>query len=272
MPATITAFNTFVAGQKAKAGEVNQNFDNFRGDRIPINANTTTASTNTHDLGVSSHRWKDIHGAVMDLLGSTSTTDLSIRPDVSVTAGAFDMRMGTQTIMSVTPTAISMFMPGGATAVSFDSQGMARNFVKKVGETTGNFITNTSFVVDEPLTTGVYLDVGLSITAVAVSDSTFFFSFSHREATAGVTNIGMASISAHQRPIWARIGRGSTVVQAFVLTGASNASHYLTNFSAIDSPNTAGSVTYHVSFSLRTSDAATTSVNIANTAMKLNRI
>lgn len=63
MPSTITSFTTFVAGTKARATEVNANFSNFRGDLIPVNADTASSSDNTHNLGLSSHQWKDFYYA-----------------------------------------------------------------------------------------------------------------------------------------------------------------------------------------------------------------
>ena len=61
MPNTITGFNTFGAGTKARATEVNQNFSNFRGDIIPINESTITASDGVHNLGGTGHEWLNIY-------------------------------------------------------------------------------------------------------------------------------------------------------------------------------------------------------------------
>lgn len=57
MPATITAYHTFTGGTKARATQVNTNFNNHRGTLVPINSDTQTASDNTHDLGSTEHRW-----------------------------------------------------------------------------------------------------------------------------------------------------------------------------------------------------------------------
>lgn len=61
--ATITSldFNNFVQKTKAKASEVNENFSIWRGHVIPFNADTISASDNTHDLGASDHRWANIY-------------------------------------------------------------------------------------------------------------------------------------------------------------------------------------------------------------------
>lgn len=61
MANTITAFHTFTPNTKAKSAEVNTNFSNFRGDLVPINTDTASASNATHDLGTSDHKWRKIH-------------------------------------------------------------------------------------------------------------------------------------------------------------------------------------------------------------------
>jgi hypothetical protein len=59
--ATITGYNTFTGRTRAKATEVNANFQNHRGHNVPINTDTATASDNTHDLGASDHRWREAY-------------------------------------------------------------------------------------------------------------------------------------------------------------------------------------------------------------------
>lgn len=63
MPATntITSFITMVAGTRARAQHVNTNFDVFRGNLLPVNTDTATASHQTHNLGSLDHQWKQIH-------------------------------------------------------------------------------------------------------------------------------------------------------------------------------------------------------------------
>lgn len=74
MPTTITAFYSFTANTKAKSSEVNTNFNNFRGNIIPINDDTQTASDNTHDLGSTEHRWRNAYGVKYYYAGETTTT------------------------------------------------------------------------------------------------------------------------------------------------------------------------------------------------------
>lgn len=59
--ATITAFYSFTANTKARATQVNNNFDVFRGHIIPINTATTTAADNTWDLGSLEYNWRNVY-------------------------------------------------------------------------------------------------------------------------------------------------------------------------------------------------------------------
>jgi len=61
LPTTITTYNSFVAGTKARASEVNVNFSNHRGNLFPIEEATATASHNTHDLGSLTHQWENLY-------------------------------------------------------------------------------------------------------------------------------------------------------------------------------------------------------------------
>ena len=91
MPSTITAFNTFVAATKAKSSEVNTNFDNLRGNRLPINSDTASASDLTHNLGSDEHRWLGAYVGSIDFETSTSTASLVMQGQTGNTTGAFEM-------------------------------------------------------------------------------------------------------------------------------------------------------------------------------------
>lgn len=71
--ATITAFYTFTANTKARATQVNGNFDVFRGHLLPINPNTQSAAGNSYDLGSSEHRWRTSYTQSIDLQSNTTT-------------------------------------------------------------------------------------------------------------------------------------------------------------------------------------------------------
>lgn len=88
--ATITTFYSFTANTKARANQVNANFDLFRGHLLPINPNTQTAIGSTYDLGSSEHRWKNGYFQQIDLQSNTTTgNDLKIVGDTSGATGAF---------------------------------------------------------------------------------------------------------------------------------------------------------------------------------------
>ncbi|HLB42015.1 MAG TPA: hypothetical protein VJN02_04010 [Gammaproteobacteria bacterium] len=73
--ATITAFYTFVANTRAKAAEVNSNFNIFRGHILPVDPNTTTAINNTYDLGSTDYIWRNLYvGNVRKPAESGTTT------------------------------------------------------------------------------------------------------------------------------------------------------------------------------------------------------
>lgn len=106
MPDTITAFNVFAPGTKARSSEVNVNFNNYRGNLLPINATTATASDMTHDLGSDSHRWRYGYLGTVDLKSSTSTASLQMTGDTAATNGAFLFKIGGTTVAQILPTGI----------------------------------------------------------------------------------------------------------------------------------------------------------------------
>lgn len=57
--ATITAFYNFTANTKARASQVNNNFDVIRGHFIPIHVIAATSADNTYDLGSSEYKWRN---------------------------------------------------------------------------------------------------------------------------------------------------------------------------------------------------------------------
>lgn len=112
MPDTITSYNTFAASTKARASEVNTNFSNHRGTLVPINSDTATASTNTHDFGSEEHRWRNAYLGKIDFRSSTNTASLTLEGDTSNTTGAF------------------LFGIEGVTKAKIDTDGMDGSFLK----------------------------------------------------------------------------------------------------------------------------------------------
>lgn len=74
--ATITSFYNFSANTKARASQVNNNFDVFRGHIIPVDPSTATSADNTYDLGSSSYRWANVYAKSV-ISSSVSCTNLS---------------------------------------------------------------------------------------------------------------------------------------------------------------------------------------------------
>jgi len=91
MPSTITSFTTFISGTKAKSGEVNANFDNFRGTRVPINPDSVSASDLTHDLGTDKHRWNVGYVGSIDFETSTTTSTTVLQGQTANTDGALEL-------------------------------------------------------------------------------------------------------------------------------------------------------------------------------------
>lgn len=69
--ATITAFYSFTANTKARATQVNNNFDVFRGHLLPVGVSTASSFDNTYDLGSSEYRWRTGYFAN---IGANTTT------------------------------------------------------------------------------------------------------------------------------------------------------------------------------------------------------
>ncbi len=93
--ATITAFYNFTANTKARASQVNTNFDNFRGHLIPISPLTATSANNTYDLGSNEYRWRDVYSRSLNLNSNTTTgSDISIEGLTSGSSAAILFKIG----------------------------------------------------------------------------------------------------------------------------------------------------------------------------------
>lgn len=84
--ATITAFYSFSANTRARASQVQANFDNFRGHLLPIEPLTITSSDITYDLGSDEHRWRTAYIKTLNLDGVTSTSGATIETEQSITS------------------------------------------------------------------------------------------------------------------------------------------------------------------------------------------
>ncbi len=114
MPSTVTSYYTFTAGTKARSSQVNVNFSNYRGDLLPINENTASASDMTHYMGQADHRWAFGFMGNLDLKSSTTGAGLVLRGDIADTAGAFLFQINSTTVGKVKATGIdgTYLIPG----------------------------------------------------------------------------------------------------------------------------------------------------------------
>lgn len=61
MPSTITAINSFNAGHTALSAQLNTNFDNMRGNRIPLDMSIQSSSNNFYDVGRKDKQFRNIY-------------------------------------------------------------------------------------------------------------------------------------------------------------------------------------------------------------------
>ncbi len=143
MPSTATitssGFVDFVAGTRIKSAEVDGNFAIFRGHLIPVEADTSAASDLEHDLGSSTHRWRNIYAGNIST-GVVSTTGSMA---LTTTSSICLMDASSATITATLPTAVG-------------NDGLMLT-IKNIG--TGGFTVyvdgNASETIDNTLTTNL---------------------------------------------------------------------------------------------------------------------
>ena len=162
MPNTITAYNTFVAGTKARATQVNTNFSNHRGTLLPIHESTQTAANLAYDLGSTEYYWTNIYARTLNLIGATTTSNLSIVRDAAVTAGAFDIKIGGTQVQRIAATS-QIFEFSGTTVGSMNASGAS--FKKNIAS---GATVSSSFLVSTT-TASEITSTSLSITVSGVS-------------------------------------------------------------------------------------------------------
>ena len=96
MPTTITSYFSFVGAETALSAQVNTNYGNHRGDLLPVETNTATASDLTHHLGSTTHRWNqgyintfyfaNVTNAGLGIRGDDSGTGIDILSGATITA------------------------------------------------------------------------------------------------------------------------------------------------------------------------------------------
>lgn len=131
--ATITAFYNFAANTKARASQVNGNFDAFRGHLLPVSPSTATAENNTWDLGSMGYRWRLGYFRGVDLQSNTSTgSALTISGNTSGSNSYFDFKINGSTVKTI----------GNDYTISGSSG------VQTIATTTSTPITNFSVTVE----------------------------------------------------------------------------------------------------------------------------
>lgn len=228
MPNTITAYNTFSAGTKARASQVNTNFSNHRGTLVPINENTATASDNTHDLGQSDRRWKDLY------LGSNAHIDGAASIGGSLVVGS-----SLNVVSDITCTSsfyLSTNIVNNGVTISASGT-LERTAISNVNytETSVNLISDTN-------ASGEVTHTGLSLTITGNGQPVVFGITGHPDATFGsVFHFNLGTLGN------VRIYRNTQrVLDLKIYTdGASFYSNTPSQFFVIDQPG-ATTVTYHV--------------------------
>lgn len=104
MPSTITTYYSFQPATKARSSQVNTNFSNHRGDILPINENTASASDNSHYLGAPDHYFAGAYSRQINLYGATTTAQAVLKGTTSLTAGALELLIGSGTAAVWGPT------------------------------------------------------------------------------------------------------------------------------------------------------------------------
>lgn len=126
LAATITAFYNFSANTKARASQVNANFDVFRGHIIPIDPNTVSSANNTYDLGSSEYRWRN--GYINNLI-SNSITVAKLGIQNTTTS------LGEISIDTATSTTEMIFKISGTERFRINSSGYIGNNARTMGLT-----------------------------------------------------------------------------------------------------------------------------------------
>ncbi len=175
MPATITTFTEFTPGTVARSSEVNTNFSNYRGDIVPINTNTASASHLTHNSGTYEHRWAGVYSGLVDLGGLTTTSDIIFKNDMATVGGA-EMLIEAQTLSNWKPGEFGFlgntttnytkfkyqsgvaagtidFLRGSFTLATFGTNGMLREHVAPLRFTSTSAPIGTMLLLDQTTVT-----------------------------------------------------------------------------------------------------------------------
>jgi len=102
MSNTINTFNILGVNSRARVSRQRTNFGVFRGDRIPVNSDTITASDNVHDLGTSTYGFKDMRIAGSRYFGRSGSTIAMLEDSSQTTASAkLDVLINGETLTTI---------------------------------------------------------------------------------------------------------------------------------------------------------------------------
>lgn len=163
MANTITNYYTFVANTPARASEVNNNFLNHRGDLVPINDDSVSASDNTHVLGSSEHRWASTWSTLYNMGRVAAAMSIEEDSSLAVSATAMLIKMNGKTMKR-----IGNGTPVGYTITSSFSVSILNSgsFTDVAGST-----LQVSYVHNGPYMIGLIAASGTSVSYVGISDN-----------------------------------------------------------------------------------------------------
>lgn len=151
LAATITAFYNFSANTKARASQVNANFDVFRGHIIPIDPNTVSSANNTYDLGSSEYRWRN--GYINNLISNSITVAKLGIQNTTTALGEISLDVSTSTAEMV-------FKLGGTEKFRINQNGYIGSNARNSGLTTSAGIGQFAASVGITSTTGFNYTTG----------------------------------------------------------------------------------------------------------------
>lgn len=156
--ATITAFYSFAANTRARASQVQANFDNMRGHVLPIEPLTATSSNILYDIGSDEHRWRTGYFKTLDFDRNTSTSSAIIEADTATTTS--------EVVYKINGTEVGRMLATGfrtnKAAISGETTAAAQNGLAKAFVSTTNGVTTWTAAAAQITTRGGPVLYGIS--------------------------------------------------------------------------------------------------------------
>lgn len=216
--ATITAFYSFVANTKARATQVNNNFDVFRGHILPVSAVTQTASDGLYDLGSNEYRWRNLYTTGLD----------------STAGASYDFKINGSTIGSIKAL--------GYQGLSYNARGQTTTAAREQFAVSAGF----SFSVTGAATSAI---TGTTLTISTIGRPVIVGLMNDNSTSLGQLNMVNSSTNTASRFDWSLMRNGTTVsVYSITRNGNSGApindAPWTIKF--IDLAPTLSSAVYHI--------------------------